>query len=37
MAVDKVNRDEKLPALKLTAVQYGILIMMLVLIGGLRR
>ena len=37
MAVDKVNRDEKLPALKLTAVQYGILIMMLVLIGGLWR
>ena len=37
MAVDKVNRDEKLPSLKLTAVQYGILIMMLVLIGGLWR
>src|SRR3984885_10823253 len=37
MAVDKVNRDEKLPALKLTAVQYGILLLMLVLIGGLWR
>jgi penicillin-binding protein 2 len=37
MAVDKVNRDEKLPALKLTAVQYGILLMMLVLVGGLWR
>jgi penicillin-binding protein 2 len=37
MAVDKVNRDEKLPALKLTVVQYGILIMMLVLVGGLWR
>jgi penicillin-binding protein 2 len=37
MAADKVNRDEKLPALKLTVVQYGILIMMLVLVGGLWR
>jgi penicillin-binding protein 2 len=36
-AVDKVNRDEKLPALKLTVVQYGILLMMLVLVGGLWR
>jgi penicillin-binding protein 2 len=35
--VDRVNRDEKLPALKLTVVQYGILIMMLVLVGGLWR
>ena len=35
--VDRVSRDEKLPALKLTLVQYGILIMMLVLIGGLWR
>jgi penicillin-binding protein 2 len=35
--VDRVSRDEKLPALKLTFVQYGILIMMLVLIGGLWR
>jgi penicillin-binding protein 2 len=37
MAIDKVNRDEKLPALKLTVVQYGILLMMLVLTGGLWR
>jgi penicillin-binding protein 2 len=37
MAVDRVNRDEKLPAIKLTAVQYGILLMMLILIGGLWR
>jgi penicillin-binding protein 2 len=37
MALDKVNRDEKLPTLKLTAVQYGILLLMLVLIGGLWR
>ena len=35
--VNRVNRDEKLPALKLTSVQYGILAMMLVLIGGLWR
>jgi penicillin-binding protein 2 len=37
MAIEKVNRDEKLPAMKLTGVQYGILIMMLVLAGGLWR
>ncbi len=37
MAVEKVNRDEKLPALKLTVVQYGILLIMLVLAGGLWR
>ncbi len=37
MTVDKVNRDEKLPMLKLTSVQYGILLMMLVLVGGLWR
>ena len=35
--VDKVNREEKLPAIKLTVVQYGILMMMLVLVGGLWR
>jgi penicillin-binding protein 2 len=35
--VDRLNRDEKLPPLKLTAVQYGILLMMLVLVGGLWR
>jgi penicillin-binding protein 2 len=32
-----INRGEKLPTLKLTVVQYGILIMMLALIGGLWR
>ena len=37
MAVDKVNREEKLPAIKLTSVQYGILLMMLILVGGLWR
>lgn len=37
MAVESFNREEKLPALKLTAVQYGILLMMLVLVGGLWR
>jgi penicillin-binding protein 2 len=37
MAIEKVNRDEKLPALKLTSMQYGILIMMLILLGGLWR
>src|SRR5271154_1764873 len=37
MAVDKGNRDEKLPMLKLTVVQYGIVVMMLVLVGGLWR
>jgi penicillin-binding protein 2 len=35
--VDRVNRDEKLPMLKLTSVQYGIFLMMLVLVGGLWR
>ena len=35
--VDRVSRDEKLPTLKLTVVQYGILLMMLVLVGGLWR
>src|SRR5579871_4035005 len=34
---ENFNREEKLPALKLTAVQYGILAMMLVLVGGLWR
>ena len=33
----RVNREEKLPMLKLTVVQYGILMMMLVLVGGLWR
>lgn len=37
MAVEKVNRDEKLPPIKMTAVQYGILAMMLILLGGLWR
>jgi penicillin-binding protein 2 len=37
VAVDRVNRDEKLSPLKLTAVQYGILLLMLVLVGGLWR
>src|ERR1700759_1249080 len=37
MPLDALNREEKLPALKLTAVQYGILAMMLVLVGGLWR
>src|SRR5277367_2914850 len=37
MAVDRVNRDEKLSPYKQTAVQYGILLMMLVLVGGLWR
>jgi len=35
--MDRVDRDEKLPALKLTVVQYGILIMMFVLVAGLWR
>jgi penicillin-binding protein 2 len=35
--VDRINRDEKLSPLKLTAVQYGILLLMLVLVGGLWR
>jgi penicillin-binding protein 2 len=33
----RTNRDEKLSALKLAVVQYGILIMMLALIAGLWR
>ena len=33
----RVNRDEKLPYLKLTVVQYGILLMMLALAAGLWR
>jgi penicillin-binding protein 2 len=37
MAVDRVNRDEKLSPLKLALVQYGILAMMLVLVAGLWR
>ncbi|MFC5863879.1 penicillin-binding protein 2 [Acidicapsa dinghuensis] len=37
MPQEKVNRDEKLPPIKLTAAQYGILALMLVLIGGLWR
>ena len=37
MPVETFNREEKLPALKLTAVQYGILAMMLVLTAGLWR
>ena len=37
MAQEHVNRKEKLSPVKLTAVQYGILLMMLVLIGGLWR
>ena len=37
MAPETFNREEKLPTLKLTAVQYGILLMMLVLVGGLWR
>ncbi len=37
MVPDRVNRDEKLPMLKLTLVQYGILVMMLVLTAGLWR
>jgi penicillin-binding protein 2 len=37
MYSDRVNRDEKLTALKLAAVQYGILFMMLALIAGLWR
>ena len=35
--VEKLNKEEKLPMLKLTFVQYGILAMMLVLVGGLWR
>jgi penicillin-binding protein 2 len=37
MPIDRINRDEKLPALKLVAVQYGILLMMLALLSGLWR
>ena len=37
MNVDRVNRKEKLSPLKLAGVQYGILLMMLILIGGLWR
>ena len=37
MYSERINRDEKLPALKLTVVQYGILLMMLILAGGLWR
>ncbi|MGA2848049.1 MAG: penicillin-binding protein 2 [Terracidiphilus sp.] len=37
MYLSRTNREEKLPALKLTVVQYGILFMMLALIGGLWR
>jgi penicillin-binding protein 2 len=33
----RVNRDEKLSAVKLAAVQYGILVMMLTLVAGLWR
>ena len=33
----RVNRNEKIPTLKLTVVQYGILLMMLALAGGLWR
>ena len=35
--VEKLNKDEKLPILKLATVQYGILVMMLILVGGLWR
>ena len=35
--VERGNREEKLPALKLTLVQYGILLLMLVLVAGLWR
>ncbi len=43
MAIDRIHRavrvkqEDKLPMLKLTLVQYGILAMMLVLVGGLWR
>jgi penicillin-binding protein 2 len=37
MQTDRINREEKLPALKLTVVQYGILLMMLGLVAGLWR
>lgn len=35
MQTERINREEKLPALKLTVVQYCILLMMLVLVGRL--
>ena len=37
MYLSRNNRDEKLSALKLAVVQYGILFMMLALVGGLWR
>ena len=37
MELDRINRNEKLPTLKLTVVQYGILLMMLALAAGLWR
>lgn len=37
MSSTSSNRGEKLPTLKLTVVQYGILLMMLALVGGLWR
>src|SRR5580692_10184717 len=37
MESDRINREEKLPTLKLTMVQYGILLMMLALTAGLWR
>jgi penicillin-binding protein 2 len=37
MPNDRINRDEKLPAVKLAVVQYGILLMMLALVAGLWR
>jgi penicillin-binding protein 2 len=37
MYLSRNNRDEKIPPLKLTVVQYGILLMMLALVGGLWR
>ena len=37
MDQDRISRDEKVPTLKLTVVQYGILIMMLALAAGLWR
>src|ERR1700728_2472261 len=37
MDTGRINREEKLPTLKLTMVQYGILLMMLALAAGLWR
>lgn len=37
MCADRIDRDAKLSALKLTLVQYGILVMMVTLAGGLWR